>query len=58
MPKDIMQPSISYQTIFRLQKLTGKPLRRGFDTTLNEILDDYEKLEKSYEKLCQGGTSD
>lgn len=46
MSKGIIQPSISFETVLRLQQITGKPIRRGFDTVLNEILDDYENLLK------------
>lgn len=46
MSKDIMQPNVAFDTIFRIERITGKPLRRGFDTILNEILDDYESLKK------------
>lgn len=41
-----MQPNVTFDTIFRIERITGKPLRRGFDTILNEILDDYESLKK------------
>ena len=46
MSKDIMQPNVAFDTIFRIEKITGKPLRRGFDRILNEILDDYESIKK------------
>ncbi len=46
MSKGIIQPSISFETVLRLQQITGKPIRRGFDSVLNEILDDYENLIK------------
>jgi len=45
--ENAIQPKISFSTLLRLQLLTGKPIRRGFDGVLNEILDDYEKLIKS-----------
>lgn len=47
MSKDIMQPNVTFETIFRIERITGKPLRRGFDTILNEILDEYEQLKKN-----------
>lgn len=46
MSKKIIQPSISFETVLRLQEITGGPIRRGFDSVLNEILDDYENLIK------------
>ncbi len=46
MSKNIIQPSIDFETVLRLQQITGKPIRRGFDSVLNEILDDYEFLKR------------
>ena len=44
--RDSIQPTISFTTLLRLQKITKKPIRRGFDEVLNEILDDYENLSR------------
>lgn len=41
-----MQPNVTFDTIFRIERITGKPLRRGFDAILNDILDEYESLKK------------
>ncbi len=30
-------------TIFRLEKLSGKPISRGFDKIINQVLDQLEK---------------
>jgi len=48
--EDAIQPKILYKTVFRIQKITGKPIRRGFDVVLNGILDDYEKLQRKSKK--------
>jgi len=29
-----------------MQDITQKPIRRGFDVVLNEILDEFDKLKK------------
>lgn len=42
-----MQPEISFKTVERVQKLTGKPISRGFEKAIIQILDEYERLEKS-----------
>lgn len=41
-----MQARINSNTVFRLQALTGRPLLRGIDSSINECLDRLEKLEK------------
>ncbi|AFS83140.1 hypothetical protein [Candidatus Nitrosopumilus sediminis] len=35
---------LSDNTVFRIQKITGKPISRGFEKAILEILDDYEKI--------------
>ena len=55
MSKEIIQPSISFETVLRLQEITGKPIRRGFDSVLNEILDDYENLRNKKERSSSHG---
>jgi len=38
---------ISDNTVFRIQKLVNRPISRGFEKAISEILDDYEKIKKS-----------
>ena len=42
-----MNVILSDETVFRIQSLINKPISRGFDKSLQSILDDYEKLIKS-----------
>lgn len=39
-----MNVILSDETVFRIQNLINKPISRGFDKSLQCILDDYEKL--------------
>ena len=41
-----MNAKLSDQLIFRIEKLYGKPISRGIDKVLNEILDNYEEKRK------------
>lgn len=46
-----MNAIISNETVFRIQKLLNKPLSRGFDKAISEILDSYENLERNSTSL-------
>jgi len=35
---------ISDETVFRIQNLIRKPISRGFDKSIQSILDEYERL--------------
>jgi len=37
-----LKPVISNKTIFRLQAITGEPVSRGLDKTINTVLDQLE----------------
>lgn len=47
MSKGFIQPCIKFTTVFRIQSISNKPVTRGFDSIINDILDDYERLIKS-----------
>ena len=40
----MMNVIISDKTVFRIQKLIEKPISRGFDQAISQILDDYESV--------------
>ena len=37
-----MNAKLTDETVFRIEKLCGKPISRGLDKVLNEIFDNYE----------------
>ena len=39
-----MNAFLRSETVFRIQKITGKPISRGLDKAITEILDEFEKL--------------
>jgi len=45
--KNSIQPTIAFTTLLRMQNMTNKPIRRGFDTVLNELLTELEELKKA-----------
>lgn len=36
-----MRCELSNQTVFRIERIVGKPITKGMDKTFNEILDRY-----------------
>ena len=41
-----MQANLTDETVFRLEKLVKRPISRGLDKTINEVLDNFERLKK------------
>lgn len=41
-----MKPVIDNKTVKRIQEITNEPISRGFDKSLNQCLDELERLRK------------
>ncbi len=51
-----MNVILSNDTVFRIQKIINKPISRGFDKEIQNILNNYEKLQTLQKNLQHEST--
>ncbi|MEX0764731.1 MAG: hypothetical protein WD033_06165 [Nitrosopumilaceae archaeon] len=44
---DVLKPNVKPGTLLRMQEHLERPITHGFDSALNECLDDLEKFKKN-----------
>ena len=53
-----MKPVLTDKTILRLQKITGQPISRGIDKTINSVLDQFDDLKTKTPDKKNGESSE
>lgn len=53
-----MKPVLTDKTILRLQKITGQPISRGIDKTINSVLDQFDDLKASVPDTKNGESNE